>query len=104
MIMSSLQASSLPAVVILAAGQGKRMRSSLPKVLHELGGKPLLYHVLSQVHSALPGAAVAIVVGHGHNAIENYVRSEPKFQEIPVTFVFQEQQKGTGHAARCAVD
>lgn len=92
------------AVIILAAGQGKRMRSPLPKVLHEIGGKPLLYHVLAQVCAALPLAPIAIVVGHGRQEVESFIRGEPIFRNLKITFIVQTEQKGTGHAARCAMD
>ncbi len=91
-------------VLILAAGMGKRMRSSLPKVLHDLAGKPLLFHVLNQVRSVCPRASVGLVVGHGREQVEAYVRSEPFFSELEITFIHQAEQKGTGHAARCALD
>ena len=51
-------------VVILAAGQGKRMYSDTPKVLHQLAGRPLLAHVLESVHALKP-IAVHVVYGHG---------------------------------------
>jgi bifunctional UDP-N-acetylglucosamine pyrophosphorylase/glucosamine-1-phosphate N-acetyltransferase len=47
-------------VIILAAGQGKRMRSSLPKVLHEIGGQPLLFHILERIRENAPSAPVAV--------------------------------------------
>ncbi len=92
------------AVMILAAGEGKRMRSPLPKVLHEMGGKPLLYHVLFQVQSVLPHSSLAIVVGHGREQVEEYVLREPLFKTLKVNFILQSEQRGTGHAARCAMD
>ena len=52
------------AVIVLAAGLGKRMKSDLPKVLHPLGGKPLLLHVLSKAQSLQP-KTISVVVGHG---------------------------------------
>lgn len=78
-------------VVVLAAGQGTRMRSSLPKVLHEAAGKPLLEHVLSAA-GALRPARLVVVVGHGSGAVR------ARFADADVTFVEQTEQRGTGHA------
>jgi bifunctional UDP-N-acetylglucosamine pyrophosphorylase/glucosamine-1-phosphate N-acetyltransferase len=85
-------ASSSPlSIVVLAAGQGKRMNSSLPKVLHELAGKPLLRHVLDTA-LALNPARIVVVYGHGGEAV-------PEALSYPgVQWVMQEPQMGTGHA------
>ncbi|OFZ23328.1 MAG: UDP-N-acetylglucosamine diphosphorylase/glucosamine-1-phosphate N-acetyltransferase [Bdellovibrionales bacterium GWB1_55_8] len=90
--------------MILAAGLGKRMRSELPKVLHEIGGEPLIFHVLSGVLESAPTAPVCIVVGHGREQVESRVLADPRFAKADLTFVHQPEQKGTGHAARCAMD
>ena len=55
-------------VIILAAGQGTRMKSQLPKVLHPLGGKPLFLHALDVVKRLNP-AKIALIVGHGSDAV-----------------------------------
>lgn len=91
-------------VVVLAAGAGKRMRSSLPKVLHEIGGRPLLFHILHGVREVTPNAPVALVVGHGREEVETRVRAEKSLAGMDITFIEQSEQKGTGHAARCAMD
>ncbi len=91
-------------VVILAAGQGKRMRSQLPKVLHPLAGKPMIMHVLRQVAHAVPGANVAIIVGHGREQVEAAIRADSVNQELKIEFVVQPAQNGTGDAAKCALD
>jgi bifunctional UDP-N-acetylglucosamine pyrophosphorylase / glucosamine-1-phosphate N-acetyltransferase len=93
-----------PGVIILAAGVGKRMRSSLPKVLHEIGGKPLVFHVLDEVFAAAPGARAALVVGHGRELVEKAIREAARYEGRDITFIHQPEQKGTGHAARCAMD
>jgi bifunctional UDP-N-acetylglucosamine pyrophosphorylase/glucosamine-1-phosphate N-acetyltransferase len=90
--------------LILAAGLGKRMRSPLPKVLHSVGGKPLLFHVLRQVREASPHASVAIVVGYGREQVEAAVKAEPEFADLSIQYVHQSEQLGTGHAARCAME
>ena len=85
-------------VIILAAGQGKRMRSATPKVLHLLGGKPLLWHVL-EACAALDPDRMLVVVGHGVDRIRE------AFPEMdPDGWVLQREQLGTGHAARCAAE
>lgn len=91
-------------VIILAAGQGKRMKSSKPKILHEIGGFPLLFHVLERVKEVAPQAPVAIVVGHAREAVEAAVRGEARFAEMDLTFIHQMHQRGTGDAARSAMD
>ena len=78
-------------VVILAAGQGKRMRSALPKVLHPLAGRPLLAHVLDAARALKPDA---IHVVHGHGGAE----VKAAFNGAPVEWVEQTRQLGTGHA------
>lgn len=82
-------------VVVLAAGQGKRMRSKLPKVLHPLAGRPLLEHVLETVGLLRP-AGVFVVVGHQAERVRAAIRAE-------VRWVRQAEQRGTGHAAAQAL-
>ena len=91
-------------VMVLAAGQGKRMQSSLPKVLHEIGGEPLLFHILHRVREIAPLIPVAIVVGHGREQVEAVIREEVSFSGMNITFIHQSEQRGTGHAARCVMD
>jgi bifunctional UDP-N-acetylglucosamine pyrophosphorylase/glucosamine-1-phosphate N-acetyltransferase len=78
-------------VVILAAGQGKRMYSALPKVLHKLAGKPLLGHVIDAAQTLRP-TKICTVYGHGGSNVPNV------FDEGAVIWVKQEPQLGTGHA------
>ncbi len=87
-------------IVILAAGQGKRMRSALPKVLHPVAGQPMLTHVISAARAAAPagGARVIVVVGHGGEQVQAAFAAQPD-----VAFVRQEPQLGTGHAVMQAV-
>jgi bifunctional UDP-N-acetylglucosamine pyrophosphorylase/glucosamine-1-phosphate N-acetyltransferase len=79
--------------IVLAAGQGKRMQSTLPKVLHRLAGKPLLAHVL-QAARALKPARIAVVHGHGADAVK------AAFPEPDLHWVLQTEQLGTGHAVQ----
>ena len=78
-------------VVILAAGEGKRMKSSLPKVLQPLAGRPLLKHVIDTARSLEP-AAVYVVYGHGGERVRQALATEP------VTWTLQAERRGTGHA------
>lgn len=81
--------------VILAAGQGKRMRSELPKVLHEAAGRPLLAHVLAAVQELKP-ERIVVVVGYGAAAVT------ARFASSGVEFATQHEQLGTGHALAAA--
>ena len=78
-------------IVILAAGKGKRMCSSLPKVLHPLAGKPLLMHVVNLARNLSPDQ-ICIVIGHGGEFVKNSI------QDSELIWVKQEPQLGTGHA------
>jgi bifunctional UDP-N-acetylglucosamine pyrophosphorylase/glucosamine-1-phosphate N-acetyltransferase len=83
-------------VIVLAAGQGKRMHSSLPKVLHRLAGRPLLAYVLDAARSL---DAREIVVVHGHGGAE----VKTAFAGDDLHWVEQSDQRGTGHALGCAL-
>ena len=84
------------AVVILAAGQGKRMKSDLPKVLQPLAGKPLLGHVVSRARALNP-SSIHVVYGHGGDAVREALVKE-KLQ-----WALQGEQLGTGHAVMQAM-
>ena len=79
-------------IVILAAGQGKRMQSNLPKVLHPIAGRPMLTHVLDSAR-ALGAQRIAIVVGHGAEQVKQAYAAQEDLQ-----FALQQPQLGTGHA------
>jgi bifunctional UDP-N-acetylglucosamine pyrophosphorylase / glucosamine-1-phosphate N-acetyltransferase len=83
--------------IVLAAGQGTRMKSSLPKVMHAVAGLPILHF---GVQAALDAGCeeVVVVVGHGRAAVEEYLART--FPRDTVRTAFQEQQRGTGDAAR----
>lgn len=90
-------------IVILAAGQGKRMKSALPKVLQTLAGKPLLQYVLSTAISIQGKASKQgpiVVLGHGavdvKEFLENVKKIDPTFSKVSTAL--QAEQKGTGHA------
>lgn len=89
MIESSAQPTKPLAAIILAAGKGTRMESDLPKVLHEVAGKPMVQWVVDAVRIA--GAdRVVLVVGHGSKQVQEAISG--------VEYVLQEPQLGTGHA------
>lgn len=83
-------------VVILAAGQGTRMRSALPKVLQPLAGRPLLRHVVDCA-TALGAGDICVVYGHGAEAVRAAFAGEP------IRWSLQAEQLGTGHAAQQAM-
>ncbi len=84
-------------VVILAAGLGKRMISDSPKIMHPLAGKPLLQHVIDVALKISPDKKPIIVYGHQGKVVQD------AFAGMPVNFVLQPQQLGTGNAVMCAL-
>ncbi|MEP7180826.1 MAG: bifunctional UDP-N-acetylglucosamine diphosphorylase/glucosamine-1-phosphate N-acetyltransferase GlmU [Betaproteobacteria bacterium] len=89
-------ASSPLQIVVMAAGQGKRMHSALPKVLHPLAGRPLVAHVLDAARALAPRALV-LVVGHGGDAVRTALAAPD------LAFVTQDPPRGTGDAVRLAL-
>ena len=83
-------------VIVLAAGQGKRMRSTLPKVLHPFAGRPVLAHVLEAARALKP-RKIFVVYGHGGSEVR------AAFNGARVTWVEQSRQLGTGHAVMQAL-
>ena len=84
------------AVVIMAAGKGTRLKSQRPKVLHEIGGKPLLAHVIAAASRIVAPSEIFVVIGHHAEKVQEAVAS------TGVGFVEQTEQLGTGHAIQCA--
>ncbi len=78
-------------VVILAAGQGSRMKSALPKVLHPIAGRPMLHHVIATAKQ-LGAEKIHTVIGHGAEKVRETT------DEASVNWVTQSEQLGTGHA------
>ena len=99
-------------VVIMAAGKGTRMKSTLPKVLHRLGGRALLQHVLDTA-SQLHARSAVVITGHGAQVVEDQMKAiysianktinTPANAIFDLQFVRQEPQLGTGHAVQQAV-
>ena len=85
-------------VVVLAAGQGSRMKSDLPKVLHPIAGKPMLAHVLDCARS-VDANDLHVVVGHGSDKVKAAFEGANDIQ-----WALQIEQKGTGHAVKMALD
>lgn len=83
-------------IVILAAGQGTRMRSALPKVLHPIAGKSMLAHVVDTARKLKP-QSIQVVIGHGAETVREQLAADD------VSFVVQSEQLGTGHAVAQAV-
>jgi bifunctional UDP-N-acetylglucosamine pyrophosphorylase / glucosamine-1-phosphate N-acetyltransferase len=95
---SSQAISSQPrvAVAIMAAGKGTRLKSQLPKVLHEVGGKPLLEHVIRAAVRIVPAKDVYAIIGHEAERVRSAM------EHTGVKFVLQAEQRGTGHALMVA--
>ncbi|MEM7400609.1 MAG: bifunctional UDP-N-acetylglucosamine diphosphorylase/glucosamine-1-phosphate N-acetyltransferase GlmU [Pseudomonadota bacterium] len=83
-------------IVILAAGKGTRMNSDLPKVLHQVAGKPMLAHVIETARMLSPNA-IHVVVGHGAEQVKDTI------QDDSINWCLQEKQLGTGHAVQQAL-
>ena len=83
-------------IVILAAGQGTRMRSALPKVLHPVAGKPMLAHVIDTARQLKPDG-IHVVIGHGAERVREQLAADD------LNFVLQSEQLGTGHAVAQAL-
>src|SRR5580698_60413 len=84
------------AIAIMAAGKGTRLKSQLPKVLHEVGGKPLLAHVIAAATWVVPPNDIYAIVGHEADRVRAAVA------HTGVNFVLQSEQRGTGHALMVA--
>lgn len=90
------------AVIILAAGLGKRMRSELPKVAISTRQMPLIHHVLEAV-SGLRPKKVVVVTGYKREHVEKIVREHEMASAAAIEFAYQEKQIGTGNAVKCAL-
>ena len=84
------------AIAIMAAGKGTRLKSQIPKVLHEVGGKPLLEHVIRAAARVLSATDVYAIIGHEAESVR------AAMQHTGVNFVLQPEQRGTGHALMVA--
>ena len=84
----------IAAVIVLAAGQGTRMKSRLPKVMHPLAGKPLVWHALAAA-AGLDPRQLVVVLGHGRDDVTAFLTASTDLP--PVMTAIQEVQHGTGH-------
>src|SRR5262244_3513272 len=84
------------AIAIMAAGKGTRLKSKHPKVLHEVGGKPLVAHVISAATQVVPAADTYTIIGHEADRVRRALA------DTGVRFVVQSEQRGTGHAIMTA--
>ncbi len=91
------------AAIVLAAGEGTRMRSAVPKVLHPIGGRSLLGHAVHAV-AALEPEHLVVVVGAGGDQVREALSQMADQLARPVLAAEQKQRLGTGHAVRCALD
>ena len=89
-------------IIILSAGKGKRMHSELPKVLHQVAGKSMLFHVIDTALSLNPDK-IHIVVGHGGEQVKAALGKLPKETVAKLNTVTQQEQLGTGHAVNTAM-
>jgi bifunctional UDP-N-acetylglucosamine pyrophosphorylase / glucosamine-1-phosphate N-acetyltransferase len=83
-------------ILIMAAGKGTRLKSKRAKVLHEIGGRPLIGHVIAAAAQVVPPADIVTIVGHQAEAVQAAMRA------TGVRFVVQTEQRGTGHAVQSA--
>jgi len=86
------------AIAILAAGKGTRLKSQQPKVLHQIGGKPLLAHVVAAASKVVPVQNIFAIIGHEADQVRAALES------TGIGFVLQREQRGTGHAMMEAAD
>jgi bifunctional UDP-N-acetylglucosamine pyrophosphorylase / glucosamine-1-phosphate N-acetyltransferase len=84
------------AILIMAAGKGTRLKSRRAKVLHEIGGKPLLAHVIAAAGRVVSPQDIYVIIGHQAEQVRSAV------EKTGVNFILQEEQRGTGHAVMCA--
>lgn len=98
-----LTAQTPVSLIILAAGQGRRMASDLPKVLVPICGRPMLFQILENVSRVSDQIRIALVVGHKKEAVMEAIAHSP-YQNLPITFIEQSEQLGTGHAVKCVME
>src|SRR3979490_2762860 len=86
------------AIAIMAAGKGTRLKSKHPKVLHEVGGKPVLSHVIAAASQVVPAEDIYAIIGHEGDRVREATAA------TGIQFVLQHEQRGTGHALMVARD
>ncbi|MGH3811158.1 MAG: bifunctional UDP-N-acetylglucosamine diphosphorylase/glucosamine-1-phosphate N-acetyltransferase GlmU [Pseudonocardiaceae bacterium] len=98
-----LPGGSLAAAIVLAAGEGTRMHSAIPKVLHPVAGRPLVEHAVRAAAGLVPEYLV-VVIGHGRDAVDAHLRTVEATLGRELRVAVQVEQHGTGHAVCCALD
>src|SRR2546423_9664710 len=83
------------AIAIMAAGKGTRLKSKRPKVLHEVGGRPLLAHVIAAAAKVVSTDKIFVIIGHDAERVREAVSN------TGVKFILQSEQNGTGNAIKC---
>jgi len=94
---------SLTTAIVLAAGEGTRMHSAIPKVLHPLAGRTLMEHAVRAI-AGLDPEHLVVVIGHGRDAVDAHLRTLAAALGRQLRAAVQDQQRGTGHAVRTALD
>src|SRR5260370_8090149 len=84
------------AIAIMAAGKGTRLKAKHPKGLHEVGGRPVLAHVIAAAEQVIPAKDIYVILGHEADRVRQAVK------DAGVGFVLQDPQRGTGHALMAA--
>jgi bifunctional UDP-N-acetylglucosamine pyrophosphorylase / glucosamine-1-phosphate N-acetyltransferase len=98
-----LPSGSLTTAIVLAAGEGTRMHSAIPKVLHPLAGRTLMEHAVRAI-AGLDPEHLVVVIGHGRDAVDAHLRTLAAALGRQLRAAVQDQQRGTGHAVRTALD
>ena len=88
----------LEVAVVLAAGEGTRMKSQTPKVLHQIAGRTIIEHLLTEVHALSP-KELRVVIGSGRELVEPHIKEVSPKSKI----VIQAERNGTGHATQIAL-
>ncbi|MGE3107822.1 MAG: NTP transferase domain-containing protein [Phycisphaerales bacterium] len=101
--MSTTDSITAPIAILLAAGKGTRMKSDLPKVLHEVGGRPMLCAVVDACREAGCGRII-LVVGYKQELVREAMAAQGPAWSSGLEYAVQDQQLGTGHAVMCARD
>lgn len=89
-------------IIIMAGGLGKRMESSIPKVLHKIVNKPMIVHVIEESHKLNPNK-IMIIVGKYREIIQKTIEEYLDVKSILIEYIFQPEPLGTGHAIQCCI-
>ena len=90
-------------IIIMAGGLGKRMNSSIPKILHKILNKPMIVHVIKESNKLNP-KKIMIVVGKYREIIEKTIKEYLDMNTFPIEYIYQPEALGTGHAIQCCIE